>query len=82
MLVDARLPEVGEIERLAAAEHRFGERVRLAAIEAAEEARHEEGRHLIVRHVPGGVRVGERAELARLDATAVPLPLDQPKREH
>ena len=38
--------------------------------------------HLVVGHVAGGVRVGERAPLARLDAAAVPLPFDQPQREH
>ena len=82
MLVDARLAEITQIERLATPQHRLGERVRLAAIEAAEEARHEKRRHLVVGHVPGGVRVGQRAKLARLDAAAIPLPLDQSKREH
>ena len=75
-------PRSAEIERLAAAQHRFGERERLVAVEPAEEARHQERGHLIVRHVAGGVRVGERAELARVDPPPVPLPLDQPKREH
>ena len=76
------LPEVSEVEHLAAAEHRFGERVRLATVEAPKKAGHEEGRHLIVGHVPRGVSVGQGAELARLDAPAVTLPLDQPEREH
>ena len=81
VLVDARLSEVAQVERFPAPQHRLGERVRLAAIEALEVARREERGHLVVGHVARGVRVGQRAELARLDA-AVPLPLDQPKREH
>jgi hypothetical protein len=82
VLVDARLSEVAQVERLPAPQHRFRERVRLAAIESAEVARHEERGHLVVGHVARGVRVGQRAELPDVDAAAVPLPLDQPKREH
>jgi hypothetical protein len=82
VLVDTGLSEIAQVERLAAPQHRFRERVRLTAIEPPEVARHEKRGHLVVGHVAGGVCVGQRAELPRFDAAPVPLPLDQPEREH
>ena len=75
-------PEIGEIEPVAAQEHRLGERGRLAAIEAAEKTRHEQRGHLIVGHVALGVRERQRAPFARLDPAAVALSLDQSMCEH
>ena len=40
-----------EIDRLAAADHRVGQRERLLAVQALEEDRHAEGGHLVVGHV-------------------------------
>jgi hypothetical protein len=73
---------VGEIERPPAGEHRVGERRRLLAVESAEERRHEEGGHLVVRDLAGGVGTGQLPPLGRLDPSAVPLSGDQAGREH
>jgi hypothetical protein len=54
----------------------------LVAIETANEYRHDQRGHLIVRDVPGGIRVHQRPPLARLDAAAVAFPLDQPMCQH
>ena len=73
---------LGALEGVAAAQHGVGERCRLAAIEAAEEARHEERGHLVVGDVPVGIGQRERAPFAGLDVATVALPFDQPVCEH
>ena len=82
VLVDARTPEIGEVEHLTAAEHRLGEGMGLRPIQAAKKTGHEKGGHLVVGDVPRGVGVRQGAPLAGVDAPAVPLPFDQAEREH
>ena len=82
VLVDARPRDVRQIEPIAAQQHRFGERRGFSAIEPAEKARHEQRGHLVVGHMALGVRESERAPLARVDAAAVALSLDQAMCEH
>ena len=75
-------PRCREVEPIAALQHGLGERRGLDAIEAAEEARHEQRGHLVVGHVALGVGQGERAPFTRLDAPAIALTLDQAMCEH
>ena len=82
VLVDSRPVQIVQVECVAAAQHGVGQRVRLAAIQAAEETRHEKRRHLVIRHVAGGIGVRERTPLAWLDVSAVPFAFYESEREH
>ena len=61
-------PRWPRLEPVAAVQHGLGERRGFGAIEPAEEARHEERRHLVVGDVALGVGKGERAPFPGLDA--------------
>ncbi len=69
-----------EIDRLAAADHRVGQRERLFAVQALEEDRHAEGSHLVIGHVAPGIREHELGQLVPAELLAVALSPDQLRR--
>ena len=78
MLVDHLATEPGaEVERLAAADHRVRQDVRLALGEATEEDRHAEGSHLVVGHLAARIAEDQLGELLVGKLLAVALALDQ-----
>ena len=78
VLVDDAPPERGgEIERLAGADHRVRERVRLASREPLEVDGHAPSRHLVVGNVAARVAEDELGQLLVGELVAVPLALDQ-----
>src|SRR5262249_54890712 len=66
-----------EVDRLAAADHRVGQRERLGAVEPAEVDGHREGRHLVVGNVPARVLEDQLGELVGRDLLAVTLAADE-----
>ena len=66
-----------EVDRLAALDHRVGERERLGAGEPAEVDRHAERGQLVVRDLAARVAEHELADLVGRELLAVALPLDQ-----
>src|ERR671922_39062 len=66
-----------EVDRLAAPDHRVGERERLRAGQPAEVDGHAERRHLVVGHLPAGVAEDEVGDLVVAQGAAVALALDQ-----
>src|SRR4051812_24704012 len=78
MLVDDLAAECGaEVDRLAAADHRVGQREGLRRREPAEVDRHAERRHLVVRHLASRIAEDELRELVRGQLLPVPLSLDE-----
>src|SRR5207342_3410407 len=76
VLVDYSAPEPGcEIDRLAARHHRVGQGKGLRRGQTAEPDRHEEGRGLIVGHVPAHVAGDELPDLGSGELFPVPLSL-------
>ncbi len=69
--------QVAQVEHLAGVEHRARERGRLLGVQAADERGHQERRHLVVRHVAGGVGIHERADVVGVEALAVALGGDE-----
>ena len=78
VLVDHLAPERGaEVDRLAASDHRVGQREGLAGREPAEVDGHAEGGHLVVGNVAARVAEDEVGDLPGRQLLAVPLALDQ-----
>src|SRR5437763_7550986 len=78
MLVDDLPAQRGaEIDRLAAADHRIGERERLRLREAPEVDGHAERGHLVVGHLAAGVAEHELGELSGRQLLPVALALDE-----
>ena len=65
VLVGLRPGQVGEVEHVARAHHRLGERDDLGGAHAAEEHGHREGRGLVVGDVAFGVAADQELDLAR-----------------
>src|SRR6185503_4248697 len=63
--------------RLAAADHRVGEHVRLVRRQSTEEDGHAERRHLVVGHLAARVAEDQLGELVVLQLFAVALALDE-----
>ena len=78
-LASERSPHV---ERLARADHRVGERVRLGRGEPVEEDSHAPGGHLVVGHVVACVGENQLRQLGRVVLAPVALLLDQLRRAH
>ncbi len=78
VLVDALAAEGrAQIDRLAARDHRVGERERLGARQPLEVHGHQKGGHLVVGHLATGVAEHELAQLVGGQLVAVALALDQ-----
>ena len=83
MLVDDLASErCAEVERLAGADHRVGQRVRLRGREAVEVHGHAPGGELVVGHLVARVREDQLGELVGVVLFPVPLLLDQLGRPH
>ena len=83
VLVDDLASERGaHVERLARADHRVGERVRLGRGEPVEVDGHAPGGHLVVGHLVARVGEDQLRELGRVVLAPVPLLLDQLRRAH
>ncbi len=77
-LSTTRLPSaLAEIDRLAGADHRVGQRVRLLPVEPAEVHGHAPGGQLVVGNLAAGVTEDELGDLVGRKLLAVPLALDQ-----
>ena len=74
---DLPAEQTSELDRLAAADHRVGERERLRAREPLEVDRHQERGELVVGDLAAGVGEHELGELVRVELLAVPLALDE-----
>ena len=70
-------PSRAEVEHLARADHRVGERERLAPASCRGSRRPSPGGHLVVGHVAARVAEDELGKLVRGELLAVALPLDQ-----
>ena len=66
-----------EVERVAGADHRVGQRVRLGRAQPVEVDRHAPGGHLVVRHLVARVGEHELGQVSAVVLLAVALPLDQ-----
>src|SRR5690606_34155500 len=66
----------GEVHALAAGDHRGGPAGDLPAVHPVEQDGHGEGRHLLVGHLPAGLRVDDPVDLLVAEFTAVPLGAD------
>ena len=71
-----------KFQHLAGVAHGEGERAGFAAVEAAEEYRHEEGGDLIVRDVSGDVGVDGRSKLLRGEGAPVAFGFDEREEIH
>jgi hypothetical protein len=83
VLVDRRPGQAVEVEPVAGGDHGLGEGLGLPPGEAAQVAGHEEGGHLVVGQLAGGVGEHERAQVGGVDLAAVPLAgddVDRPRR--
>jgi hypothetical protein len=78
VLVDHLAAEHGpELDRLAASDHRVGQRERLGAVQPAKEHRHAKGGHLVVGYLSACIREDELGQLVGAEAFAVALPTNE-----
>jgi len=82
VLIDSRHGQTGEIQSLAALEHRLHHRVHLTPVEPAEVHRHQKRGHLIIGYLALRVREYELSDLPRLQPFAVPFAFNQTWYDH
>ena len=77
VIIGDRPIQAVEPEPVARGDHRVGERAQLLAGETPEHHRHQQGRHLVVRHPAIGVFPDQPPPLLRLERVPVALVLNQ-----
>ena len=82
VLVCGQLTETAEVDRVAGAHHRVGKDRRFFVRHTAEEHRHSESGHLIVRHLARRIAADEETDLLLRQRQSFPLFVDQINNTH